>query len=412
MTHLLLCNISGGAATYSSFLINRVLPMTDSTRRTFIRRFLLASCATLLPVSGVAEQVSALKDIRTYRHGKMAQIKLKLANTPHYKVFTLSKPERLVVDLEHTKNAYHSKGLHKLGLFNDVRWALRQGNTLRLVFDLEKHIGFNSASIEQRNGHSKLTINLTDSVVVQHKVATRQAEKRNIVVVVDPGHGGKDPGATGKHGTYEKDVVLAISRMLRQKLNRTQGFKVIMTRDKDVFIPLRERVNIAHRHKADIFVSVHADACEDRSVRGSSVYILSNKGATSVMARRLAHRENNSDLIGGVSLNTKDNMLAKVLLDLSQTGTLQASTDLATTVIRHLGKVEKVLHKRVERAAFAVLKSPDIPSALVETAFISNPHEEKKLRTKAFQNKIADALHQGIKHYCLTNIPERNLIIG
>jgi len=187
---------------------------------------------------------------------------------------------------------------------------------------------------------------------------------------------------------------------------------VIMTRDKDVFIPLLERVNIAHRHKADIFVSVHADACEDRSVRGSSVYILSNKGATSVMARRLAHRENNSDLIGGVSLNTKDNMLAKVLLDLSQTGTLQASTELATTVIGKLAKTEKVLHKRVERAAFAVLKSPDIPSALVETAFISNPHEEKKLRTKAFQNKIASALHQGIKHYCLTNIPERNLIVG
>lgn len=386
--------------------------MISSTRRTFIRRFLLASCATLLPVSGFAEQGNTLEEIATYRKGSSAHLTLKLTHTPHYKVFTLKNPERLVVDLPQTKNAYAVKSLHKLGLFKDVRWAIHHGDTLRLVFDLEKHIAFNSTSVRRGARHNELIITLTDSVVVQHKVATRQPEKRDIIVVVDPGHGGKDPGATGKHGTHEKDVVLAIGRMLREKLNRTQGFKVIMTRDKDVFIPLRDRVNIAHKHKADIFVSVHADACEDRSVRGSSVYILSNKGATSVMARRLAHRENNSDLIGGVSLNTKDNMLAKVLLDLSQTGTLQASTDLANTVISNLAKTEKVLHKRVERAAFAVLKSPDIPSALVETAFISNPHEEKKLRTKAFQNKIASALHEGITHYCLHNIPERNLIVG
>ena len=207
-------------------------------------------------------------------------------------------------------------------------------------------------------------------------------------------------------------MVLEIGRMLKRKLDNTPGFRVVMTRDKDIFIPLRQRVNIAHKHKADVFVSVHADACDDRSVKGSSVYILSNKGASSVMARRLADRENDSDLIGGVSLKDKGSMLAKVLLDLSQTGTISASSDLAHTMIHNLAESERVLHRKVERAAFVVLKSPDIPSALVETAFISNPTQEKKLRTKAFQNKIANALHDGIKSYCLANIPERNLIIS
>ena len=386
--------------------------MTNHNRRTFIRRLILASCATLLPVSAFAVQGNELEEIRSYRNGSKAQLTLKLAQTPNYKVFTLKNPDRLVVDLHQTKNAYGFKSLNKLGLFKEVRWAMHHGDTLRLVFDLENHIAFSTTSVHKNTHNDELRIELTDSVVVQHKPVARKPEKRDILVVIDPGHGGKDPGATGKHGTHEKDVVLSIGRMLRQKLDRSHGFKVVMTRDKDVFIPLRERVIIAHKYKADVFVSVHADACDDRTVKGSSVYILSNKGATSVMARRLANRENNSDLIGGVSLNTKDNMLAKVLLDLSQTGTLQASTDLANTVISNLAKTEKILHKRVERAAFAVLKSPDIPSALVETAFISNPREEKKLRTKAFQNKIADALHDGIKRYCLESIPERNLIIS
>ncbi|MGO3346399.1 MAG: N-acetylmuramoyl-L-alanine amidase [Marinomonas sp.] len=386
--------------------------MTNRTRRTFLRHFILASCATLLPVSAFAVQGTELKEVRSYRHGNAAQLLFTLSQGAKYKVFTLSKPNRLVVDFYHTKSAYRFDTLNKSGLFKQVRLAVHHGDTLRVVFDLEMHISLMTTSIRHSGHNEELIIALKDSKVATHKTTTRQPEKRDIVVVVDPGHGGKDPGATGKYGTHEKDVVLAIARLLRNKLNRTQGFKVILTRNKDTFIPLRERVNIAHKYKADIFVSVHADACEDRSVRGSSVYVLSNKGATSVMARRLAHRENNSDLIGGVSLNTKDTMLAKVLLDLSQSGTLQASTDFANTMIRHLAQTEKVLHKRVERAAFAVLKSPDIPSALVETAFISNPREEKKLRTKAFQNKIADVLHDGIKGYCLENIASRNLIIG
>lgn len=387
--------------------------MTSSTRRTFIRRIFLASCAAVLPAPSFAMLENELTDVRSSRTDSKGQLIFKLPHSPSYKVFMLSHPERLVVDLHQTKNGFDFKGLNKLGLFKDVRWAVHSGNSLRVVFDLDHHIAYNSSTVRRSGHYDELVIDLTDSLVVQHKpTVQRKPEKRDIIVVIDPGHGGKDPGATGKHGTHEKDVVLSIGRMLRQKLDRSQGFKVVMTRDKDVFIPLRERVNIAHKHKADIFVSIHADACEDRRVRGSSVYILSDKGATSVMARRLANRENSADLVGGVSLKDKNNMLAKVLLDLSQTGTLQASVDLAQTVIGKLAQTEKVLHKRVERAAFVVLKSPDIPSALVETAFISNPREEKKLRTRAFQNQVANALHDGIKNYCLTNIPERNLIIS
>lgn len=384
--------------------------MSSTTRREFIQRLLMASGAVLLSAPVLAANRSnILKAVHSSHDGKLTRLTFDLAKVPHYDVFTLSNPARLVVDLHDTTNSSNLDSLKRSGLFDNVRWAVHHDKTLRVVFDLPHQTSFDGASIDKRTGH--LALDFSNNLV-HHAVMERHPVKRDIIVVVDPGHGGKDPGATGKYGTHEKNVVLEISRMLKRKLDNTPGFRVVMTRDKDIFIPLRQRVNIAHKHKADVFVSVHADACDDRSVKGSSVYILSNKGASSVMARRLADRENDSDLIGGVSLKDKGSMLAKVLLDLSQTGTISASSDLAHTMIHNLAESERVLHRKVERAAFVVLKSPDIPSALVETAFISNPTQEKKLRTKAFQNKIANALHNGIKSYCLANIPERNLIIS
>lgn len=384
--------------------------MSSTTRRNFIRQILMASGAVLLPIPAFASsRYNEIKAVYTSHDGHRTIFSFDLSQLPDYKYFSLKNPERLVVDFKGTTNANHLDSLKKSVLFNDVRWAVHQDKTLRVVFELAKPVSFQSVQLDKHKDRLSLVFS---NALAHHKVVERKPVKRDIVVIIDPGHGGKDPGATGKYGTHEKNVVLSIGHMLKRKIDSTPGFKAVMTREKDVFIPLRERVNIAHKHNADIFVSVHADACDDRSVKGSSVYILSNKGATSSMARRLAHRENNSDLIGGVSLKNRGNMLAKVLLDLSQTGTIAASSDLAHTMIKNLAQNERVLHKKVERAAFAVLKSPDIPSALVETAFISNPRQEKKLRTKAFQNKIADALHNGIKSYCLANIPERNLIIS
>jgi N-acetylmuramoyl-L-alanine amidase len=226
-----------------------------------------------------------------------------------------------------------------------------------------------------------------------------------VVVVIDPGHGGHDPGAIGRRGTREKDVVLPISLRLAYLLDNEKGFKTVLTRDRDVFLPLRERIRIAGEHKADLFVSIHADASTDRGASGSSVYILSQHGASSERARRVAERENMAGSGREVKLDDKDPMLASVLLDLAQTATINDSATFAGDVIHQIERVNDVFSPRVERAGFVVLKSPEIPSALVETAFISNPGEEHRLGTRAFRDKLAGALHQGIRTYLAANAP-------
>jgi N-acetylmuramoyl-L-alanine amidase len=214
---------------------------------------------------------------------------------------------------------------------------------------------------------------------------------------VDAGHGGEDPGARGAKGTKEKDVTLAIARKLANKINQEPGMKAVLVRNGDYYIGLRKRMAIARKHRADLFVSIHADSFRDKRVRGSSVYTLSRRGASSEAAKWLAEKENSADLVGGVSLDDKDDVLAGVLLDLSQTATLQASGEVAHHVYKQLGQVGKVHGKRVQRAGFAVLKSPDIPSMLIETAFISNPAEERNLTSPSHQTKIARAIMRGIK---------------
>ena len=226
---------------------------------------------------------------------------------------------------------------------------------------------------------------------------------RLITIAIDAGHGGEDPGARGASGSHEKDITLKVAKKLKDKIDAEPNMRGVLTRDGDYFVPLHGRVVKARNAKADLFVSIHADAFTNQSARGSSVFALSEKGATSASARYLAKKENESDLIGGVSLDDKDPVLARTLLDLSQAATINDSLKLGKAVLGHIGEINKLHTSRVEQAAFAVLKSPDIPSILVETAFISNPEEERKLNDDAYQDKLVDSIFSGIKKYFASN---------
>ncbi len=228
---------------------------------------------------------------------------------------------------------------------------------------------------------------------------------RMVTVVLDPGHGGEDPGAVGRGGSYEKNVTLQVARRLKARIEGEKGMRCVLTRDADFFIPLHHRVAKARRMQADLFVSIHADAFIKPTARGSSVFVLSENGASSTAARWLAQRENAADLIGGVNVGVKDPYLARTLLDLSQTATINDSLKLGRAVLSELGNVNTLHKAQVEQAGFAVLKAPDIPSILVETAFISNPEEEKRLNDEAYQGRIADAVLRGVKRYFAKNPP-------
>jgi N-acetylmuramoyl-L-alanine amidase len=231
-------------------------------------------------------------------------------------------------------------------------------------------------------------------------------KSKNIVIVIDPGHGGKDPGAAGMNGAREKDVVLRISKELCATLNQEPGFKAVLTRDRDIYLPLRQRLAIARKNHADMFVAIHADAYNHAQATGASVFALSQRGATSEAAKWLAEKENESEL-GGLSseLADKDEMLRSVLIDLSQTHTIESSLKIGNNVLRHLGTFSRLHHPRIEQAAFVVLKSPDIPSILVETGFLSNPLEEAKLTDPDYQYHTAQAIKEGIKKYFMTYSP-------
>lgn len=230
----------------------------------------------------------------------------------------------------------------------------------------------------------------------------KEAEQAKIVVAIDAGHGGEDPGARGSSGTKEKDITLAIAKKLQDVINKEPNLQGVLIRDGDYFIPLAKRVAKARKLEADLFVSIHADAFTKKSVKGSSVFALSERGASSAFAKFIANKENESDLIGGVSIDDKHPVLAQTLLDLSLSATINDSMKLGRYVLDEMGKVNTLHKKYVEQAGFAVLKAPDIPSILVETAFISNPKEEKNLRSESFQIKLAESVVKGIKTYLKT----------
>ncbi len=330
------------------------------------------------------------------------------ANSPiDHKIFTLDNPHRVVLDLKNTRIPKHLPEPQADNKFiRKLRRAVRNKDDVRVVLDLNRAVKPKSFLLKpnRQYGH-RLVIDLHDKKgsAVQHASrsvkSVGEAGHRDVVIAIDAGHGGEDPGAKGKHGTYEKDVVLAISRHLVEMINRKQGMKGVLIRDGDYYLGLRKRISKARQERADLFVSIHADAFHDSRVRGASVYTLSRSGASNEAARWLAEKENSADLVGGVSLEDKDEMLASVLLDLSQIGTLEASSAAAQRVLKQLKKLGKTHKRRVQQAGFVVLKSPDIPSMLVETAFISNPDEERRLRSPEHQKKVAQALLDGISSY-------------
>lgn len=358
--------------------------------------------------AGAAESVR-LKNIRVWAAPDNTRVVFDITGPVRHNLKILSGPARVVIDLQNTKPL---AGFPRPELRNGYVQGIRRGQHagfLRVVLDLKMHARAKSFLLapNAHYGH-RLVVDVFDEKPEQavQPARTPATGYRDIVIAVDAGHGGEDPGAIGPTGTHEKKVVLQIARKLVEMINRERGMRAVLTRTGDYFLPLRKRIELARRHKADLFVSIHADAFHNRRVSGSSVYVLSSRGASSEHARWLAERENASDLIGGVSLDDKDNLLASVLLDLSQTASLEASIDAAEEVLKGLKRVGKVHKPGVESAGFAVLKSPDIPSMLVETAFISNPGEEKKLNSSAYRRKLAQALATGIKRYFEDNAPE------
>ncbi len=241
-----------------------------------------------------------------------------------------------------------------------------------------------------------------------HPTPSPERRRRELVVVLDAGHGGEDPGAVGPGGTYEKDIVLQIVRRVKERIDRMPGVRAVLTRDGDYFVPLNTRVLKARQAQGDLFISIHADAAPRRSANGASIYALSDRGASSTTAKWLAQKENSADLIGGINIGTQDQLIAKVLLDLSTTAQINDSIKVGGHLLREIGRINRLHKKQVEQANFAVLRTPDIPSVLVETAFLSNPEEERKLRTSQYQNQMADAIVAGMQNYFAANPPLAN----
>jgi N-acetylmuramoyl-L-alanine amidase len=349
-----------------------------------------------------------VRDVRLWAGPDSTRVVLDLSAPAGHKLFTLDNPRRVVVDLQPARMDLNTLRLPQgTGLVGSVRGANRAGGEVRIVVDLAAAASARSFLVrpEGRYGH-RLIIEL-DAPRARAQAPLMRADEgaRELVIAIDAGHGGEDPGALGRRGTREKDVVLAVSRLLAEQIDREPGMRAVLIRDGDYFLSLRQRVAKARMHRADLFISVHADAFKNPNARGSSVYVLSSKGATDEAARWLAARENAADLVGGVSLDDKDDMLASVLLDLSQNASIGASLEVGDFVLNRLGGVNRLHKSSVQQAGFAVLKAPDIPSILVETAFISNLEEEQRLRESRYQSQLAAALMSGVREYFYTNPP-------
>lgn len=399
-------------------------------RRLFLQ---LAASTLLFTVAGGAQAAAAgIVAVRVWPADDYTRVTLESTAPLVFKQFTVDNPDRLVVDLEGVSfdsvvQSLTSKVLSDDPYIKAVRVGRYQTKVVRLVFDLKtpiKHDVFTLPPVAEY-GH-RLVVDLRPVIPADPMMAlldepassaanARPAQNRPpedrpttdhptnkrpraIVVALDPGHGGEDPGAVGARGTYEKHVTLTVGKRLREKLE-DRGIKVMLTRDSDFFVPLGERVNKARAVKADLFISIHADAFVRPEARGSSVFMLSNKSSSSVFAKWLAKTQNESDLIGGIKLGRPDPYLAHTILDLTTTATRSDSRKLGSAVLKEIGAINDLHSPRVEEAAFAVLKAPDIPSILVETAFISNPEEERRLNSREYQDQLAVALATGIDKY-------------
>ncbi|AZF24165.1 MULTISPECIES: N-acetylmuramoyl-L-alanine amidase [unclassified Pseudomonas] len=378
---------------------------------------LLVSPLFALPLGACATQI---RNARLWRSEDKLRLVFDLSGPVQYKTFSLAAPERVIIDLS---GAGLSGDFSQLVLKNSGITSIRSGHfgkdDTRIVLDLAAPMQLNSFLLPPQEGQGhRLVLDLTRATSAPRQIAAEPAPliapvdkahpRRDIIVVVDPGHGGKDPGAIGSKGQREKDVVLSIAQLLAKRLKREKGFDVKLVRNDDFFVPLRKRVDIARQHKADMFISVHADAAPRLTASGASVYALSEGGATSATARFMAQRENGADLLGAttlLNLKDKDPMLAGVILDMSMNATIASSLQLGSAVLGSLQNITSLHQKRVEQAGFAVLKSPDVPSILVETGFISNTQDAQRLVTARHQQAVADGLFNGLKTYFEKNPP-------
>ena len=433
-----------------------------SNTRALSRRRLLGAATTLLllPVIPRIAMAARLLAVRTWPADEYTRVTLELDSELRAEHFTLDNPHRMVVDIQGMDvNPALNELVRKVRpddpYIHSLRVAQNRSNVVRIVFDLKQAIApqvftlkpvgnykyrlvldlypksaqdplaallkKNPQKMEEdplariledigRNpkGTGMATVPVIPNSVappIEAKIAPQPNNRRGrtITIALDPGHGGEDPGAIGKGGTYEKNVVLAIAQKLKARIDATPGMRAYLTRDGDYFVPLHVRVEKARRVKADLFVSIHADAFIRPTAGGSSVYVLSERGASSTSASWLAQKENAADLIGGINLNVQNKNVARILLDLSTSAQIKDSTNLAMRMLDELKNVYRLHKPQVESAGFAVLKAPDMPSILVETAFISNPEEERMLRSQAAQDKFAQALHSGINRFFVAN---------
>lgn len=371
----------------------------------FLKKLLL----TVVLLSGLTQLAVAasVNTVRLWKAPDSTRLVFDLSGPASHKIFTLENPSRLVLDIPASAMKARLADLELDGSpVNSIRSGVRNGKDLRVVLDLKGPVQPRSFELapNQNYGH-RLVVDLytkekTKVWSTEGALSAKQHDlRRDVLIAIDAGHGGEDPGAIGPNGVKEKNVVLSIAKELSRLLESEPGFKPLLIRTGDYYVPLRNRTGKARASQADLFVSIHADAFKSPQPRGASVWTLSQRGASSEMGRWLAGRENNTDLVGGVGLHDKQGILAEVLLDMSMTASLTDSRDIGSYILKNLGN-NTVLHKKsVQHARFVVLKSPDVPSILVETGFISNPQEARLLGTRSHQLKVASAIFAGVKQH-------------
>ncbi|MEP6942801.1 MAG: N-acetylmuramoyl-L-alanine amidase [Betaproteobacteria bacterium] len=383
-------------------------------------------------------RAATIASARLWPAQEYTRLILESAGPVPHTILSIRNPSRLVLDLEDVELTAELEQLARLVHPGDpyiqaIRIARFKPGVLRVVLDLKTEVNPQLFALLPFGDHGHRVVldlySLTPPdplmALLDRDGAARDADdkapsrspgaksaRRPIIIAIDPGHGGEDPGAIGRRGTYEKHVTLAIARRLKTLIDAEPGMRAMLTRDDDYYVALSARVQKARRVQADLFISVHADAFSTPTARGSSVFALSEHGASSAAARWLAQRENEADLIGGVNLDNREPMLAKTLLDLSQTAQISDSIRVGRSVLEGIGSINALHKGSVEQAGFAVLKAPDIPSILIETAFISNPEEEQMLKSEAHQQRFAQSILNGVKRYFAQNPPLARARLG
>lgn len=375
-----------------------------------------ASLLLLAYFSQCFASAAQVHDVRMWRSPDNTRIVFDVNKAVEHKVFVLQSPHRVVVDIYSAQLGEEISSIDWQDTpVSSMRTGKQDKDTLRVVFDLSEEVKPRSFFLKKsEEANDRLVIDLNDMKSAKPKISKSaiadSSSKRNLIIAIDAGHGGEDPGAIGPGKVAEKTVVLAIAKALERKVESTPGYQAVLIRTGDYYVSLSGRRELARKARADLFVSIHADAFTSPKANGSSVFALSSRGATSTFAQFLADKENLSDQVGGVSLHDKDEVLSSVLVDLSMTHKQEASIDVGSSILREMGKISRLHSNYVELAAFQVLKTPDIPSVLVETGFISNPVEARKLNSKAYQEQMAQAIFNGLQEFFNRRAPEGTYI--